>query len=103
MAYKDPPIETRFKKGDARINRKGRPRSFDKLRKLAQAIALENASETMTVIEVIMRKWATSKDPRLQQAFIEYAYGKVPTQNEVTGKSGEPIKFIIERDNGQTD
>lgn len=92
-----------FTKGDARINRKGRPRSFDKLRKLAQSIALEDANETMTVIEVIMRKWATSKDPRLQTAFIEYAYGKVPNHNEVTGENGDPIKFIIERDNGQTD
>ena len=77
-----------FKKGDARINRKGRPRSFDALRELAQQIAHEEAKQNgqplvidghvVTVTEAIMRSWATSKDPRLVQAFMAYAYGKPP-------------------------
>lgn len=82
-----------FKKGDPRINRKGRPRTFDALRELAQQIAHEEAKANgqplvidghiATVTEVIMRQWAQSKDARLQQAFIAYAYGKPPEKQEV--------------------
>ena len=84
-----------FVKGDPRINRKGRPKSFDQLRSLAQEIAHEAAAsggkpvvingKTVTVTEVIMRQWAQSKDPRLQQKFIEVAYGKTPEQVLLTG------------------
>lgn len=92
-----------FKKGDPRINRKGRPKSFDALRQLAQQIAHETAKgisrvpgeagvpiiiegHTVTVTEMIMRSWAMSKDPRLVQAFIQYAYGKVPDDVNLNAK-----------------
>lgn len=83
-----------FKKGDTRINRRGRPRSFDELRKLAQQIAHEAVIKDdakVTRVEIIMRQWAQSKDPRLVQAFINYAYGTPPTKTEVTGANGEPL------------
>jgi hypothetical protein len=84
-----------FTKGDKRINRKGRPRTFDELRDLAQQIAHETITTTkgekLTVAEAIMRSWAQSKDPRLVQAFIAYAYGSPPTKTEVTGANGEPL------------
>ncbi len=90
-----------FVKGDPRINRKGRPKSFDALRELAQQIAHEEAQSKgepvvingriATVTEVIMRQWAQSKDPRLVQAFINYAYGTPPTKTEVTGADGKDI------------
>lgn len=77
-----------FKKGDPRINRKGRPKSFDALRELALQIAHETAKSgdkevvinghKVTVTEAIIRQWAMSKNPKLQQAFIEIAFGKVP-------------------------
>lgn len=78
-----------FVKGDPRINRKGRPKSFDELRTLAKQIAHEpitakvkesgvEVSKRFTVIEAIMRQWAQSRDPRLVQAFVNYAYGKAP-------------------------
>jgi len=58
-----------FVKGDKRINRKGRPKSFDAARALAQSIAHEEVTnskgDTVTVTEAILRQWAASKDPRL--------------------------------------
>ncbi len=96
------------------INKKGRPKSFDALRELAQQIAHEEVLQdgkpfvinghTVTVTEAIMRSWAKSKDPRMQQAFIEVAYGKAANVTEVTGKGGEPLTVRISYadDNGNT-
>ena len=93
-----------FTKGDPRINKKGRPKSFDALRALAQQIAHEPATaggkpieidgHIVTVTEAIMRQWAQSKDPRLVQAFIQYAYGKPP--DVVQGdQEGGPVVIKI--------
>jgi hypothetical protein len=87
-----------FKKGDARINRKGRPKSFGELRELAQQIAHEEVKagdKRLTVVEAIMRSWAQSKDPRLVMAFVQYAYGKVPDTFEGTGDKGEILLKVV--------
>ena len=95
-----------FVKGDPRINRKGRPKSFDALRELALAISHEKVrteagevivinGHSVTTAEAIMRRWAISRDPRLQKAFVEIAFGKVPTPLEHTGKDGGPITTIV--------
>ena len=36
----------------------------------------------LTRVELLLRTWAQSKDPRLQIAFFEVAYGKTPTQQQ---------------------
>ena len=94
-----------FTKGDPRINRKGRPKSFDALRELAQQIAHEGAQQggqpivinghTVTVAEAILRSWATSKNPQLQRAFVEVAFGKVPDKVEMSGRDGEAIETVL--------
>lgn len=100
-----------FTKGDPRINRKGRPRSFDALRELAQEIAHETAQaggadvivsgHKVTVAEAILRQWAMSKNPQLQRAFIEVAYGKVPDRVEMSGSDGGPIFIDVGEDIGK--
>ena len=94
-----------FVKGDPRINRKGRPKDFDKLRELAKAISHEVATKDgkqiivndkiATVAEIILRQWAQSKDPRLQMAFVEFAYGKPPQKQEIVGKEGGPVTLRV--------
>ena len=94
-----------FVKGDPRINRKGRPKSFDALRALAQQIAHEKAKikgetvviegHSVTVTEMIVRQWAQSGNAKLQQAFIEIAFGKVPNALELSGKGGGDLIFHV--------
>ena len=94
-----------FKKNDPRINRKGRPKSFDALRELAQQIAHEAAikndkcvvinGKKATVTEMILRKWATSNNTQLQRAFIEIAFGKVPDILHGAGDKGEIILKVV--------
>ena len=81
---------TSFVKGDPRCWRKGRPKSFDALRELAREIAHEKTTivvdgHAVTVAEAILRQWASSKNPILQQRFIEVAFGKVPDELKVSG------------------
>lgn len=89
IGYGKPPKNTRFGGTKAnRRNNKGRPKSFDALRKLAQDIAheeLQAGDASMTTTEAILRKWASSKDPRLQMEFMAVAYGRTPNTTEITG------------------
>ena len=94
-----------FKRGDARINRRGRPKNFDALRTLTQQIAHEVvthngepvvvAGHSLTVVEAILRQWAHSKNPALQIRFVEIAYGKVPDRLEVGGKADDAIPIVV--------
>lgn len=98
-----------FVKGDPRINRKGRPKSFDALRKLAQSLANEPATSgdkpiivgAQVVIQagepiVIGGHVATQAEMLLRtmlkdnpERFQEVAWGKVPTPIEMTVKDDD--------------
>lgn len=102
---KGSPPPTAFKKGDPRINRKGRPKTFDKMRELAQEIS-EEAAKTpdgkellwdgrqVTAVEYVLRRMAYSKNPTLLIKFLEIAYGKVPDNPTDDGKHAETIDKI---------
>ena len=99
-----------FTKGDPRIWKGGRPKTFTALQELAQQIAHETAKmrkdgidvpvvvdgHTVTVAEMILRQWAQSKNPQLQMRFVEVAFGKVPDKVEVTGADQLKIVFTWE-------
>jgi hypothetical protein len=79
-----------FKKGgDPRANHKGRPKTFDQFRALAQKIAGQAIEDkdgnAITIGEFILRSWVESKEPALQRAFVEYAFGKVPDKPDAAG------------------
>ena len=87
-----------FTKGDKRINRKGRPKSFDALRKLAQSIAAEELQSTdgdvITRIEALLRVMSTSRNPADRKTFLEYAFGKPKEEVDVTS-GGETWADVI--------
>lgn len=76
-----------FVKGDRRINRKGRPKSFDAMRTLAQQIAHEVTADGWTQVESILRKLAED-DPK---HFLEIAFGRVPTPLQHSGAEGDSV------------
>lgn len=88
-----------FVKGDMRINRKGRPKDFAKLRALAVEMASEQAVDKngepillhgrpVTNAQLVLYQWLTDK--KHQKDFIEIAFGKVPQAMDITTK-GESI------------
>jgi hypothetical protein len=91
-----------FVHGDPRINRKGRPHNFTQLRKLAVLVAGEQDEAGITRVLEILRDMAKSRDIAKQAKFLEYSYGKVPDQLDVTS-GGDKITFVIERDDGKAD
>ena len=86
-----------FQERRHQINRKGRPKSFDQLRILAQQIsheAVEVGDKRLTVTEAILRQWAQSKNPILQKQFIEIAFGKVPDVLQGS-HDGQPVTIRV--------
>ena len=88
-----------FTKGDKRINRNGRPKSFDQLRKLAQRIAAEDispadAAEAITRIEAMLKTMSSSRNPADKALFLAYAFGKPRDEVDVTS-GGEKIELVV--------
>jgi hypothetical protein len=92
-----------FKPGDPRINRNGRPRSFDTLRKLMQTKAgeiavdgdgkpIERDGKPVTNAEMFVEAWM--KDKKQRRSFAEFAWGKPVEEVEV--KNTGDLKVVIE-------
>lgn len=97
-----------FVKGDKRINRLGRPKSFDALRKLAQKIAAEELQSTdgdvITRIEALLRVMSTSRNPADRKTFLEYAFGKPKEEVDLSNSDGTLTwaKFIQNANNTES-
>jgi hypothetical protein len=91
-----------FAKGDARINRKGRPRvpkSAVELNKLIDEIAAEEVENPVTHeqvqrIRAMLRSMMTGKDSRGKVHLLDRRYGKVKDELDANVK-GE-IKIVVE-------
>jgi hypothetical protein len=84
----------KFKKGDPRINRNGRPRTFDAVRKLAVQVAAEQLEQAdgQTRILLMLRAMSTSRNPADRALFLAYAFGKPADKQEISGPDGGPIE-----------
>lgn len=109
-----------FRPGDPRINRSGTPPTFSVIRAAAQGLLQQVATDkqgkpvvdergrTLTNLDVLLRKWLFSDDPRLQIYLVEVAYGKVPASIVATDADGNPqqitmIEVVKDRADGTTD
>lgn len=76
-----------FGKGDPRINRGGRPKKADIMRELAKKVCYEPVDlstdpDARNHVQAILREWMTSGDFRKQLAVMQYAFGKVPSNEK---------------------
>lgn len=100
MAENPIPNSKPFVKGDPRINRGGRPKSFD----AARALVLQLGNEVLegkdgakfTRFQLIIRDWLASGNFQKQKAALELAFGKVPDKTELTGENGEQLRVLVE-------
>lgn len=76
-----------FKKGDARINRNGRPRKLPDLDSLLIDVLGERIhdSEALQEILVALRKKAIAGDVRAAELLLDRAFGKIKQQTELSG------------------
>src|SRR5258707_2229622 len=88
-----------FAPGDERINRFGEP-AFHAFRKQALEIANEKIpgpdGEEITRGEALLRSWLKSRQPKLQELFAFYAWGKPADRLELDALEPQSkIKLIL--------
>ncbi len=73
---------------DPRRNLKGRPKSFDQLREVAQEIAHRDIKgkngQSITIAEAVLLKLASADDAPSLRTFLEFSFGKVPDKLDMT-------------------
>ena len=84
-----------FKKGDPRINRKGRPKKLPKLDVLISNVLAddENGLTAAESILIKLKKMAMSGNIKAAEILLDRAYGKPRQKFEHTGKDENPISI----------
>ena len=74
-----------FKKGDPRINRKGRPLKIRNLDELLRDVLDEdmNGRQAMELVLIALRKKAMAGDTRAAELLMDRRYGKLKTLSEI--------------------
>jgi hypothetical protein len=83
-----------FKKGDSRINKKGRPPKLPKLDELmAEVLGKDEKGVTAAqkILKAIYDK-ALKGDVKAAELLLDRGYGKVQQSHTVTGEDGKPIE-----------
>lgn len=81
----------KFKKGDPRINRKGRPPQLPNLTEVLAKLLGEESRGTTATEKIIaaLRKKAYYGDNRAAELLLDRAFGKVQQQIDLTSKNNE--------------
>lgn len=93
-----------FVKGDARLNRLGRPKKMN-LERLLKKVLLEKIDDRKALegILIRLRDMALAGDIRAAEMLLDRTFGKPKTTVETTGKLAVvQIQYIIPGDNGHS-
>jgi hypothetical protein len=87
-----------FKKGDERINRKGRPKLPDLKEAMAKLLAEEKDGKTaLDAILAALRAKAAKGDVRAAQELLDRGFGRSKQTIEHSGIAFENVEIIIKK------